>query len=81
MPCNNVSFQALVDYFDNANENNFENNAWHLKHNADKVQEILNRIIQGILSIITSALAKKTFQLYLQSSFSKHSHTWTRKSA
>ena len=29
---------------------------WNLEHNAGKVQEILNRIMQGIISIITSAL-------------------------
>ena len=56
MPCNNISFQILVDYFDNAHENNFENNAWYLKHNADKLLEIQNRVMQGIVSIITSAL-------------------------
>ena len=30
--------------------------AWILEHNAEKLQEILNRIMQGIMSIITSAL-------------------------
>ena len=36
--------------------NTFENNVWNLEHNAEKLQEIWNRIMQGIMSIITSAL-------------------------
>ena len=31
-------------------------NAWKLEHNSEQVHEILNRIMQGIVSIITSAL-------------------------
>ena len=34
----------------------FENNVWDLEHNVEKVQEILNRIMQRIMSIITPAL-------------------------
>ena len=45
MPRTNISFQVLVDYFDNAHENNFENNVWNLEHNAKELQEILNRIM------------------------------------
>ena len=30
---------------------NFENNAWKLEHNAEELQEILNRIMQWIVSI------------------------------
>ena len=30
--------------------------AWNLEHNVEKLQEIQNRIMQGIMSIITSAL-------------------------
>ena len=33
-----------------------KNNAWNSEHNAQKLQEILNRIMQEIMSIITSAL-------------------------
>ena len=56
MYCNKVSFQELLDCFDNDLENKFENNAWNLEHNAEKLEEILNRIMQRIMSIITSAL-------------------------
>ena len=45
-----------MDCFDNDLDNNFENNAWKLKHDAEELQEILNRIMQGIVSIIISAL-------------------------
>ena len=45
-----------MDCFDNNLENNFENDAWKLEHNAEELQEILNRIMLGIVSIITSAL-------------------------
>ena len=41
-----------MDCFDNDLVNNFENNAWKLEHNAEELQEILNRIMQGIVSII-----------------------------
>ena len=37
-------------------DNNVENIAWYLEHNAEKLQEILNGIMQRIMSIITSAL-------------------------
>ena len=56
MHCNKVSFQELLDCFDNDLGNNLENNADNLEHNAEKLQEILNRIMQRIMSIITSAL-------------------------
>ena len=56
MHCNKVSFQELLDCFDNDLGNNLENNADYLEHNAEKLQEILNRIMQRIMSIITSAL-------------------------
>ena len=39
MHCNEVSFQELLDSFDN----HFENNACNLEHNAGILQEILNR--------------------------------------
>ena len=52
MHCNEVSFQELLDCFDN----NIENNACSLEHNAEKLQEILNRIMQRIMTRITSAL-------------------------
>ena len=39
MSCNKVSFQELLDCFDN----DLENNVWMLEHNAEKLQEILNR--------------------------------------
>ena len=38
------------------NDNYLENNAWNYEHNVGKLQEILNRIMQGIMSIITSVL-------------------------
>ena len=41
-----------MDYLDNNLRNNFENNAWNLEHNADKLQEIQIRIMQGIISIV-----------------------------
>ena len=45
MYCNEVSFQELLDCSNNDLENTFENNAWKLEHNAEQLQEILNRII------------------------------------
>ena len=45
MYCNEVSFQELLDCSDNDLENTFENNAWKMEHNAEQLQEILNRII------------------------------------
>ena len=33
MHCNKVSFQELLDSFDD----DFENNAWNLEHNAEKL--------------------------------------------
>ena len=41
----------------------FENNVWNLEHNEEKLQEILNRIMQGIMSIITTALAQGIYRL------------------
>ena len=54
-----------MDCFDNNLGNNFENNAWNLgdMYNAEKLQKILNRIMQGIMSIIASALPQ---MLYVQ---------------
>ena len=51
-----LSFQVLLDCFDDDLKNNFENTAWNLEHNTEKLQEILNRMMQDIMSIITSAL-------------------------
>ena len=45
-----------MDCFDSDLKDNFENNAWNLKHNAEELQEVLSRILQGIMSIITLAL-------------------------
>ena len=46
-----------MDCFDNNNfGNSFENNTWNFEHNAEKLQEVLNKTMQGIMSIITSAL-------------------------
>ena len=53
MYCNNAKIPGC---FDSDSQNNYENNAWNLEHNAIKLQEILNRIMQEITSIITSAL-------------------------
>ena len=49
MLCIKGSFREL-DCFDN----DLENNAWKLEYNAEKLQEILNRTMEGI--IITSIL-------------------------
>ena len=48
-----ISLQALLAMacFDNDLYNNLENNAWDLEHNVEKLQEILNRIMQRIMSI------------------------------
>ena len=54
MLCNKVA--NFLDCFDNDLENNYENNAWKLEHNTEEFQEILNRVMQGIVSIIASAL-------------------------
>ena len=35
---------------------NFEINAWNLEHNAELLQEILNRVMQRIASIVTPSL-------------------------
>ena len=53
MHCSKVPFQESLDYFDNDLENNIENNPWHWEHDAENLQEILNRITQRIMSIIT----------------------------
>ena len=39
----------LLSCFDNDLKNNIENTAWSLEHNAEKLQEILNGIKQGII--------------------------------
>ena len=49
MLCNKIILRAPDNDFEN-------NNVWKLEHNAERLQEILNRIVQGIMSIITSAL-------------------------
>ena len=54
MYCNKVSFQELLDCFDNDLGNDLENNIDNLEHTAEKLQEILNRIMQRIMSIITN---------------------------
>ena len=56
MLCNKVSFWELLDCFDNDLENDFEKNAWRLEHNVEELQGILNRIMQRVVNIITSAL-------------------------
>ena len=56
MYCNKALFQESPDCFDNDIVNNLEINAWSLEYNAKKLQEILNRIMQRIMSKITSAL-------------------------
>ena len=45
-----------------------ENNAWNLEHNAEKLQEIWNRIMQRIIHIITSALESVNLRHIKQSS-------------
>ena len=40
MLCNKVSFWVHLVCFDNHLENDFENNAWKLEHNAEELQEI-----------------------------------------
>ena len=52
----------LPDCLDNAifSENNITCNS-KLEYNAEKLKEILNRIMQGIVSIITSALICNKF--------------------
>ena len=55
MLCNKVSFSELLNCFNNDLENN---NACKLEHNVEELQEILNKIMQGIVSIITSALMR-----------------------
>ena len=37
-----------MDCFDNDLKKNFENNACKLEHNAEELQEILNRIMQRL---------------------------------
>ena len=51
-----MSIHELLDHFDADLENDFENNAWKLGHNVQESQEILNKIMQRIMSIVTSAL-------------------------
>ena len=58
MHCSKVSFQELL-CFDN---NNLENNTRNLQHNAGILQEILNRIMQTIMSLITSAVVVITLK-------------------
>ena len=41
---------------DNDVGNTFDDNTWNLEHNDAEKQEILNRIMQRIINIITSAL-------------------------
>ena len=44
-----------VLYTDNGLENTSENNVWNLELNAEKLQEILNRIMQKLMGITISA--------------------------
>ena len=37
-------------------DNDLENNSWYLEYNAEYLQEILNRIMQRFMGIITSTL-------------------------
>ena len=37
-----------MDCYDNNLGNNFKNNTWNLEHNAEKLQETQNRIMQEI---------------------------------
>ena len=43
---------------DNDLENSIKSNTWSLEHNAKKLQEIVNRVTQRIMSIITPALIR-----------------------
>ena len=43
MLCNKLLFCELLNCLDNDLENNFEHNVWKLQHNAEELQEILNR--------------------------------------
>ena len=53
MLCNKkYHFESSADCFDN----DLMHGKWKLEHNAEELQEILNRIMQGIVSMITSAL-------------------------
>ena len=53
MHCNKVLFQELID---NDLRNTLKNNAWNLNINVEKLQEVLNRTMQIIVVVITSAL-------------------------
>ena len=70
------SFQELLECYDNDLENNIKNNAWNLEHNAEKSQEILNRIKQGIMSIITLALVHTLLAIpwYIQTNHNLNAH-------
>ena len=59
MHCNKVSFQELLDCFDDHLENN---------NYAEKLQEILNRVMLGIISIITSILVRASPIIIMRSS-------------
>ena len=52
--CKKVLFQELLYGFNNNLEKSY--NAWNLEHNAEKLQEILKRIMQRIMGIITAPL-------------------------
>ena len=55
-----------MDCVDNDLENNFENNTWNLEYNAENYRtEILNRMMQGIVNIIISALIFKPSHDYI----------------
>ena len=43
----------MIARVDNDLGNSFENNAWNLEHNAEKLQEVQNRIMLGTANIIT----------------------------
>ena len=64
MLCNQIILRAPDNDFEN-------NNAWKLEHNAEGLQEILNRIMQGIsLSLICS----KLYRLFLPAILKKITH-------
>ena len=47
-----------MECYDNTLRNiyNFKNTAWNLEHNAEKLQEILNRIMQRINYLLSPSL-------------------------
>ena len=72
-----VSFQKLLDCFNNDFENDIDN-VWNLEHNEimkfEILLEILNRAMQRIMSIITSSLLVSASINILQSLQSSSNH-------